>query len=95
MSATSVGRSRPTSSGEAGRWSWTTASRGEIQLTDGAPTGQIARLTVGSLPPTGTDAAFKNLDEPLGWCVSLTDPAGQVGAFKYTQLAGLEQGTCA
>jgi type IV pilus assembly protein PilA len=68
---------------------------GEIQLTDGAPTGQIARLTVGSVPPTGTDAAFKNLDEPLGWCVSLTDPAGQVGAFKYTQLAGLEQGTCA
>jgi type IV pilus assembly protein PilA len=68
---------------------------GEVHLTDGAPTGQIARLTVGSIPPTGPDAAYKDLDEPLGWCVSLTDPAGHVGAFRYTQLAGLEQGTCA
>jgi len=68
---------------------------GQVLLSDGGSAVQIARLTVGSRPPTGALAAFRDLNDPLGWCVSLTYDQGDVGAFRYTQLSGLQPGTCA
>jgi len=68
---------------------------GQVRLTDGTSSLQIARLTVGSMPPAGAGEAFGNLDDPMGWCVSLTDPDGYLKDFRYTQLSGLQPGTCA
>lgn len=65
-------------------------SPGRIDLTDGSYT-TYARLTVGSRPPTS--GASANLNDPLGWCVALTDPNG-TGTFKYTARDGLGPGAC-
>jgi len=62
-----------------------------LDLTDGAYT-TYARLTVGSRPPAVGDSA--NLNDPMGWCVALTDPKGHKKTFKYTALNGLGVGAC-
>jgi len=68
---------------------------GQVRLTDDTSSLQIARLTVGSMPPAGVGEAYRDLDDPMGWCVALTDPDGYLKAFRYTQLSGLQPGTCA
>ena len=64
---------------------------GRIDLTDGSYT-TYARLTVGSVFPSS--GATANLNDPMGWCVSLTDPKGQQATYKYTALGGLGTGAC-
>jgi prepilin-type N-terminal cleavage/methylation domain-containing protein len=64
---------------------------GRIDLTDGSYT-TYARLTVGSVPPAV--GASSNLNDPMGWCVALTDPKGSGKTFKYTALDGLQLGGC-
>ena len=64
---------------------------GRIDISDGS-VDMVARLTVGSvLPATG---ASRDLDDPLDWCVALTDPAGSLEDFRYSARGGLEQGRC-
>lgn len=70
----------------------TYVGNGRIDLTDGAYT-TYARLTVGSRPPA-PPADTANLNDPLGWCVALTDPQGSQKTFKYTALNGLQPGGC-
>jgi prepilin-type N-terminal cleavage/methylation domain-containing protein len=67
------------------------AGTGQIDLTDGAYT-TYARLTVGSMPPAA--GASSNLNDPMGWCVALTDPNGSGKTFKYSALDGLQPGGC-
>lgn len=64
---------------------------GRVSLTDGGYT-TYARLTVGSLPPTS--GASSGLDQPMAWCVALTDPKGSGKTFKYSAMNGLEVGAC-
>ena len=64
---------------------------GEVALTDGAST-TYSRLTVGSVPPAAGSSS--NLDQPMGWCVALTDPNGSGKTFKYSAMNGLEAGAC-
>jgi type IV pilus assembly protein PilA len=64
---------------------------GVVALTDGAST-TYSRLTVGSVPPAV--GASSNLDQPMGWCVALTDPNGSGKTFRYSAMDGLEQGAC-
>jgi len=70
----------------------TWAGGGQIDLTDGGYT-TYARLTVGSRPPAAP-ADQSNLNDPMGWCVALTDPKGSEKTFKYTALNGLQVGGC-
>ena len=64
---------------------------GRVNLTDGGYT-TFARLTIGSTAPAV--GASANLNDPFGWCVSLTDPDGQIKTFKYTAMSGLQTGAC-
>lgn len=64
---------------------------GRVDLTDGSYT-TYARLTVGSRPPVA--GASANLNNPMGWCVALTDPNGSQKTFKFTALEGLQPGAC-
>jgi type IV pilus assembly protein PilA len=68
------------------------AGAGRIDLTDGGYT-TYARLTVGSRPPAAP-ADSSNMNDPTGWCVSLTDPKGSMKTFKYTAMDGLGSGGC-
>lgn len=68
---------------------------GQVRLMDALSPVQVSRITVGSVPPPGAGEAFRDLDSATAWCVSLIDPQGDRGAFRYTALAGLEAGTCA
>ncbi len=69
----------------------TTPVPGQISITDGFST-TYARLTVGSVPPTL--GASSGLDQPVGWCVALTDPLGAQQTYKYSAQNGLEPGSC-
>ena len=60
-------------------------------LSDGT-WSQSIQLTNGTAAPTAGSTSA--LDNATGWCVSLTDPDGQVKDFKYTARSGLETGTC-
>jgi prepilin-type N-terminal cleavage/methylation domain-containing protein len=64
---------------------------GRVSLTDGGYT-TYARLTVGSTAPAS--GASSGLDQPMGWCVALTDPKGSGKTFKYSAMNGLEAGAC-
>jgi prepilin-type N-terminal cleavage/methylation domain-containing protein len=68
------------------------AGAGRLDLTDGAYT-TYARLTVGSRPPAAP-LDSSNLNDPVGWCVALTDPKGAQKTFKYTAMNGLQPGGC-
>ena len=70
--------------------SW--AGAGQVDLTDGAYT-TYARLTVGSRPPAAPQDQ-SNMNDSMGWCVSLTDPKGSQKTYKYTALSGLQAGGC-
>jgi prepilin-type N-terminal cleavage/methylation domain-containing protein len=65
---------------------------GQVDLTDGGYT-TYARLTVGSRPPA-PPLDQSNMNDPMGWCVSLTDPQGSQKTFKYTAMSGLQPGGC-
>jgi type IV pilus assembly protein PilA len=69
------------------------AGGGQVDLTDVGGYTTYARLTVGSRPPAAP-ADSSNLNDPMGWCVSLTDPQGSSKTFKYTALSGLGTGGC-
>src|SRR4051812_31408613 len=62
---------------------------GIVAVTDGSSSA-FSRLTVGSLPPAV--GASSNLDQPMGWCVALTDPNGSGKTYKYSAMNGLEAG---
>jgi type IV pilus assembly protein PilA len=64
---------------------------GKVTITDGAY-NTFARMTVGSVPPAV--GASSGLNQPMGWCVALTDPDGSGKTFKYSALNGLENGAC-
>jgi type IV pilus assembly protein PilA len=64
---------------------------GHITLSDGGYSA-VARLTVGSTPPAA--GASSGLDQPMGWCVALTDPEGSGKTYKYSAMNGLELGAC-
>jgi len=64
---------------------------GHVEVHDGA-TFSLVKLTNGTAVPTS--GAFSNLGSEALWCVSLTDPEGQLKDFKYTAYNGLEVGTC-
>ena len=68
-----------------------TSTPGRITITDGTYQ-TFARLTVGSIPPAV--GASSGLDQPMGWCVALTDPHGSGRTFRYSALNGLESGAC-
>ena len=68
-----------------------TVNPGKATLTDGTYTA-VVDLTKGTAAPTA--GASSGLDNPTGWCVSLTDPAGAVKNFRYSAANGLENGTC-
>jgi prepilin-type N-terminal cleavage/methylation domain-containing protein len=64
---------------------------GNVVVTDGVYSSRV-RLTNGTAIPAS--GAYTNLNDERLWCVSLTDPNGQVKDFKYTANGGLATGTC-
>jgi prepilin-type N-terminal cleavage/methylation domain-containing protein len=68
-----------------------TSTPGYVEVTDGVTTS-LVRLTNGTAVPTS--GAFSNLSDERLWCVSLTDPKGQVKTYSYSALSGLNTGTC-
>src|SRR3954463_12085338 len=75
---------------------------GRVTLTDGSY-NTFARLTLRSKPPAARPppsltrgsnpppaGASATLDQPMGWCVALTDPQGSGKTFKYSAMNGLE-----
>jgi len=77
--------------GGDGPLSPSTATAGQISLTDGTYKA-TARLTSGDTPPA--TGASSNLNQPQGCCVALTDPQGGQKTYKYTALDGLQPGAC-
>jgi prepilin-type N-terminal cleavage/methylation domain-containing protein len=68
-----------------------TAVPGHVIITDGVETTDV-RITNGSATPSS--GGYANLNDPLNWCVSLTDSKGSVKDYRYSAQAGLEAGTC-
>lgn len=68
-----------------------TSRPGYVEVTDGT-NSSLVRLTNGTAVPTS--GAYANLNDEALWCVSLTDPIGQIRDFKYTADGGLATGTC-
>lgn len=65
---------------------------GAMVISDGAGWFTRVELTKGvSLPPLH---GSPGLDHLAGWCVALVNAAGVVREFRYSALAGLEEGTC-
>lgn len=61
-------------------------------ISDGAGWSTPVELTKGmSLPSLHGSAG---LEQPTGWCVAMVNAAGVVREFRYSALAGLEEGTC-
>jgi type IV pilus assembly protein PilA len=52
----------------------------------------VVNLTNGTAKPTS--GASSNLSDSKNWCVSLTDPKGDVKQYKYTAASGLDVGGC-
>jgi type IV pilus assembly protein PilA len=64
---------------------------GSVVVSDGTYS-ETVNLTNGTARPAS--GASSNLGSETGWCVSLTDPKGDVKDFKYTATGGLATGTC-
>jgi type II secretory pathway pseudopilin PulG len=64
---------------------------GRAVISDGAST-TVLNLTNGTAKPTA--GASRDLNDPNGWCVSLTDPQGKVKQYNYSAAAGLDTGPC-
>jgi len=64
---------------------------GSVVLSDGSYS-EAVNLTNGTARPSS--GASANLGDPMNWCVSLTDPRGSVGTYKFTATSGLGTGTC-
>src|SRR3954470_21435938 len=45
---------------------------GQVLVSDASTAATVARLTIGSRPPTA--GASSHLDDATNWCVALTDP---------------------
>ncbi len=65
---------------------------GSVVLADGLGFSTTVNLTNGTARPAS--GMSTNLNNQSGWCVSLTDPDGQIEDFKYTAADGLGTGTC-
>lgn len=69
------------------------SSPGQLTLHDGAGWSSVVNLTNGTAIPTV--GSWAHLDDPNGWCISLTDTQGDVKDYKITPSQGLTPGTCA
>ena len=65
---------------------------GRAVLSDDSGIRTSLPLTNGTARPTS--GATSRLDDERAWCVSLTDPAGDVQEYRYTATDGLGEGTC-
>lgn len=65
-----------------------TAQPGSVAVSDGS-WSSVLLMTQGTV--SGGEA---NLGDPRGWCVSLTNPAGDVKDFSFTAGPGLAAGSC-
>jgi type II secretory pathway pseudopilin PulG len=68
-----------------------TVRPGRAVLTDGSWETTV-NLTKGTAAPSLGES--RDLDDAVGWCISLTDPRGAVESFRYSAASGLEEGTC-
>lgn len=68
-----------------------TVQPGKAVITAGTDT-TVVNLTNGTAKPTA--GASSNLTSSDGWCVSLSDPKGDIKQFKFSAAAGLEAGAC-
>jgi type IV pilus assembly protein PilA len=64
---------------------------GSVVLSAGTYSVTI-NLTKGTAKPDSGPSS--NLGDPKAWCVSLTDPKGQIKDYRYSAPQGLEAGTC-
>jgi type IV pilus assembly protein PilA len=64
---------------------------GSVVLSEGSYSVTI-NLTNGTATPASGGSL--NLGDAKAWCVSLTDPKGQVKDYRYSAMQGLEAGTC-
>ena len=65
---------------------------GKAVLADDNGYNTTVSLTNGTAKPAS--GATANLGSETLWCISLTDPKGHVGAYRYSARSGLEEGTC-
>ena len=68
------------------------AEPGAVWLTDGGLYTAKVKLTNGTSSPGAGGST--NLNDPNGWCVSLTDPQGKFKQFNYSASDGLGRGSC-
>jgi type IV pilus assembly protein PilA len=64
---------------------------GKVVISDGS-FSTTTNLTNGSARPVA--GSFANLNSQYTWCVSLTDPDGQIKDFRYSAQDSLEPGIC-
>jgi len=64
---------------------------GSVVLSDGSYS-EAVNLTNGTARPSS--GASANLGDPVGWCVSLTDPRGRVKTYQFTASDALGTGPC-
>jgi hypothetical protein len=67
------------------------SSPGNVVISDGSYS-TTTNLTNGSARPAAGSSA--NLNNQYSWCVSLTDPDGQVKDYRYSAQDSLEPGIC-
>jgi type IV pilus assembly protein PilA len=67
------------------------SSPGNVVISDGSYS-TTTNLTNGSARPVAGSSA--NLNSQYTWCVSLTDPDGQVKDYRYSAMDSLEPGIC-
>jgi type II secretory pathway pseudopilin PulG len=65
---------------------------GSVVVADGLGYTATINLTNGTAAPT--TGSSSGLGSATGWCVALTDPAGQIRDFKFSASDGLATGTC-
>ena len=59
-----------------------------------SPAQVAAKLKQMGYAPVSITKAGGGMNDPTGWCVALTDPAGSTKTFKYTAMSGLQSGAC-
>lgn len=69
-----------------------TTRPGALIVTDTGSYSVPVQLSSGTTVTAGN--SLSGASSPTGWCVALTNPAGQKKSYSYSATSGLQPGTC-
>ena len=67
---------------------------GTVTVTNNAGVWEVSGNTAGNVSNNVVLNTTSGLDQPTGWCVSVSNPEGDVQDFMYSAAGGLEEGSC-